>query len=78
MSTSLKHLKEVVDGLVEMAEGHANISNVQVKFKTFDERFEENTDEFQEPDTITAVEFDVMNWDKVTITIERKVKHEDT
>ena len=72
--TTLWQLKELVDTLCDLSDGHRAPTLVQVKFKTFDERFEENADEFQEPDQITSVEFDVMNWDKVTITLERKLE----
>jgi hypothetical protein len=78
MATTLKDLKKAVDQIAQMVDGKGkSFDDIKVHFKTFDERFEENADEFQEPDTITKVEMDIQNWDNVTITIERKVKHEN-
>lgn len=76
--TNLAELKKIVDELTSMLDERdvKDFKDVQVKFKTFDERFEENADEFQEPDTITSVEVDVLKWDSVTITIERKLENE--
>lgn len=72
---NLAELKKIVDDVVYMVENQDIIlANVKVKFKTFDEKFEENADEFQEPDKITSVEVDVLKWNSVTITIERKTE----
>lgn len=70
---NLAELKKIVDDVVRMIDDEdVTMANVKVKFKTFDERFEENADEFQEPNEITSVEVDVLKWNSVTITIERK------
>ena len=60
----------------KMTQHHKEPDKVKVKFRTFDDQFDENADEFQLPDEITGVDLDVKNWDKVTITIERNTKHE--
>jgi hypothetical protein len=70
MNMNLLELREIVDTLVELSEDHVSASKIQIKFKTFDPNFDENADKYQLPETITAVEFDILNWDKVTITIE--------
>ena len=70
MNMNLLELREIVDTLVDLSEDHVLSSKIQIKFKTFDPKFEENEDEYQLPEKITAVEFDILNWDKVTITIE--------
>lgn len=71
---NLLKLKEIVDSLVDMSRDEKLASAIQIKFKTFDPNFDENADEYQLPETITAVEFDILNWDKVTITIETPEK----
>ncbi len=70
---TLRDLKVLVEDLEGMTkEKGKSAQNVKIKFRTFDEQFDENADEFQLPDTITGVDLDVKNWDKVTITIERR------
>jgi hypothetical protein len=72
---NLAELKKIVDDVVRMIEDKdISLPHVKVRFKTFDERFEENADEFQEPNEITSVEVDVLKWNSVTITIERKIE----
>ncbi len=71
---TLQDLKNMVDEMITLAK--VEPSKVKIKFRTFDDQFEENADEFQLPDTITGVDFDIKNWDKATITIERNTKHE--
>ena len=69
---NFKKLKDIVDGLDEMIGDRIKREDFEINFKTFDERFEENADDYQEPTDITSVEFDILNFNKATITIERK------
>ena len=74
---NLTELKRIIDDVTVMVDdAGVDFKNVTIKFKTFDERFEENADEYQEPDTITAVDVDILSWKTVTITIERKIPNE--
>jgi hypothetical protein len=75
---NLAELKKIVDDVTTMVDkaGVKCLSNVKVKFKTFDDRFEENSDEYQEPDEITAVDVNILSWNSVTITIERKIENQ--
>lgn len=75
---NLAELKKIVDDVTVMVDkaGVKDFKNVTIKFKTFDDRFEENADEYQEPDQITAVDVDILSWKTVTITIERNAKNE--
>jgi hypothetical protein len=68
--TTLKELKEIVDSLYEMSTRGSDA--VMIHFKTFDSNFDENADEYQRPKKITSVEFDILNCDKITITIENE------
>ena len=70
---NFKQLKDIVDVLEEMIGGRIDREEFEIKFKTFDERFEENADEYQEPTDITSVEFDILNFNTATITIERRI-----
>jgi len=69
---NFKKLKDIVDGLDEMIGDRIKHEDFEINFKTFDERFEENADEYQEPTDITSVQFDILNFTNATITIERK------
>lgn len=75
---NLAELKKIVDDVCVMVNnaGVKDLKNVTIKFKTFDDRFEENADEYQEPDQITAVAVDILSWKTTTITIERNTKNE--
>lgn len=77
---NLAELKKIVDDVVVMVDkaGVKRLENVKIKFKTFDARFEENSDEFQEPDQITAVDVNILSWNSVTITIERKIESDSS
>lgn len=72
---TLKDLKDLVEDVEIMIKPHKSPENVRIKFRTFDDQFDENADEFQLPDTITGVDMDIKNWDRVTITIERNTDH---
>lgn len=77
MNMNLSELKKIVDDVVNMVDSQdMTLANVKVKFKTFDDRFDENADEFQEPDEITSVNLDILKWNNVTITIERRTDPE--
>jgi flagellar biosynthesis/type III secretory pathway M-ring protein FliF/YscJ len=69
---TLKGLKDVVDALYDMSGKKSD--QVMIKFKTFDPKFDEHADEYQRPEAITSVEFDILNWDAVTLTIETPKK----
>jgi hypothetical protein len=75
---NLLELKKIVDDVTVMVDkaGIKDFKNVEIKFKTFDDRFEENADDYQEPDQITSVAVDILSWKTVTITIERNAKNE--
>lgn len=74
--TTLKELKEIVDNLYEMSEKSITSDMVEIKFKTFDSNFDLNADDYQKPEKITSVEFDILNWNSVTITIETPEKND--
>lgn len=77
--TNFAELKKIVDDLtrqLEEADKCKKFEDVKINFQTFDEHFDENSDEFQHPDEITAVDLDILNWNSVTFTIEKKAKNE--
>jgi hypothetical protein len=75
VSTNLKDLFEIISDLSEGISKHVkDLSSVKVEFKTFDSYFDEHTDEYQRPTDITSIDVDMLNWNRVTITIEDEKK----